>query len=211
VRDERQRLAREIHDTITQGLIGIITQLEAARQTQSHAKSWQRHLTNAERLVRESLSEARRSVTASLPESLEGASLPEALSQVAQQWTMVNGVPIKVVVAGDAEPLHPEIEVAILRTAQEALANVARHAQASRVGLTLSYMGDVVALDVRDDGSGFVISDGRGSQQEGFGLTTMRQRVSRVAGTLIVESEPGVGTSVSARIPAIPAQQEVLV
>lgn len=206
VRDERQRLAREIHDTITQGLIGIITQLEAAQQVKGQATTWQRYLSNAGRLARESLSEARRSVTASLPESLESASLPEALSQVTQQWTVVNGVPVKVVVTGDTEPLHPEIELALLRTAQEALANVARHAQASRVGVTLSYMGDVVTLDVRDDGCGFVVV----SQPVGFGLTTMRQRVSRVAGTLIIESEPGGGTAVSARIPAIPAQQEVL-
>lgn len=210
VRDERQRLAREIHDTITQGLIGIITQLEAVQQTQGHADAWQRHLVNAERLARESLSEARRSVAASRPESLESASLPEALSQVAQQWTTINGVPAKVTVTGDAQPLHPEIEVAILRTAQEALANVAKHARASRVGLTLSYMGDMVTLDVRDDGCGFVDLNEAGGQRAGFGLTTMRQRVSRVAGVLTVESELGGGTAVSARIPAIPAQQEVL-
>lgn len=209
VRDERQRLAREIHDTITQGLIGIITQLEAARQTQSHAKSWQRHLTNAERLARESLSEARRSVAASPPEPLEGASLPEALSQVARQWSTISGVPAEVTIIGAAEPLNPEIEMALLRTAQEALANVAKHARAARVGLTLSYLGDVVTLDVRDDGCGFVVvPDTR--EQAGFGLTAMRQRVSRVVGTLTIESEPGAGTAVSARIPAIPLQQAVL-
>ena len=103
-------------------------------------------------------------------------------------------------------PLHPEIEVALLRTAQEALANVAKHAGASRAGLTLSYMGDVVALDVRDDGVGFevrrIAPTGRGA---GFGLTAMRQRVGRVAGTLAIESEPGGGTAISARVPAIGA------
>ena len=115
-------------------------------------------------------------------------------------------MPVEVVTTGDVQPLHPEVEVALLRTAQEALANVAKHANASRAGLTLSYMGDVVTLDVRDDGVGF---DGARpeptSAGSGFGLSAMRQRVNRVAGTLAIESEPGAGTAVSARVPAIVA------
>ena len=70
-------------------------------------------------------------------------------------------MPVEVVTTGDVQPLHAEVEVALLRTAQEALANVAKHASASRAGLTLSYMGDVVTLDVRDDGVGFSVPDGR--------------------------------------------------
>ena len=83
---------------------------------------------------------------------------------------------------GDRMPLHPEIEVALLRIAQEALANVAKHAGASRAGLTLSYMGDVVTLDVRDDGVGFDVTARESGGRPGFGLTAMRQRVARVAG-----------------------------
>ena len=105
---------------------------------------------------------------------------------------------------GDAIALHPEIEVALLRTAQEALANVAKHAAAARAGLTLSFMGDVVTLDVRDDGVGFdARADGRRAGGPASGLDGMRQRVARVAGTLAIESEPGGGTAVSARVPAI--------
>lgn len=208
VYDERQRMAREIHDTLAQGLTGIVTQLEAVEQARDRPQDWQRHLDNAARLARASLAEARRSVEGSRPESLEGARLPEALAEVAQQWSKLNNIPLEVTVVGEVLPLHPEIEVALLRTAQEALANVAKHAQASRAGLTLSYMGDVVTLDVRDDGVGFeATGDGRGS---GFGLIAMRQRVSRVAGTLTVESEPGGGTAISARIPAIILQQEAM-
>ena len=106
-------------------------------------------------------------------------------------------------------PLHPEIEVTLLRTAQEALANVAKHAGATRAGMTLSYMGDVVALDVRDDGIGFEMPDASAGRASGFGLTAMRQRVGRVAGTLAVESEPGVGTAISARVPAIGVRRPV--
>ncbi|QOC90111.1 ATP-binding protein [Micromonospora craniellae] len=94
----------------------------------------------------------------------------------------------------------------LLRAAQEALANVARHAAASRDGLTLSYMPDVVTLDVRDDGSGFDVDDGSivPDQDGGYGLTAMRQRVTRVGGRLAVESEPGGGTAISAFVPALP-------
>ncbi|MGE5286086.1 MAG: sensor histidine kinase [Micromonosporaceae bacterium] len=89
------------------------------------------------------------------PEPLEGARLPEALADVAQRWSELNGIRVQVTTTGAARPMRPEIEVTLLRTAQEALANVAKHARATRVGLTLSYMEDQLTLDVRDDGVGF--------------------------------------------------------
>ena len=103
-----------------------------------------------------------------------------------------------------------EIEIALLRTAQEALANVAKHAHAGRVGLTLSYMEDLVTLDVRDDGVGFATVNGSGPRRPraegGFGLAAMRQRVEGVAGTLEIESEPNAGTAISAAVPVpVPA------
>ncbi len=201
--DERQRMAREIHDTLAQGLTGIITQLEAARQAQPE---WQRHVDTATQLARESLSEARRSFLAIRPEALEVARLPEALGEVVARWSAVNGVAAEVTTTGTARPLHPEVEVALLRTAQEGLANVAKHANASRVGLTLSYMEDVVTLDVRDDGVGFEPTQATSSDpQGGFGLVAMRQRVHRLAGRLEIESERGGGTAISASVPAIAA------
>ncbi len=205
VLDERARMAREIHDTIAQGLTGIITQLEAAEQSKDVTADRDRHMENAKRLARESLTEARRSVEASMPARLESGTLGDALTDVARDWSEINGIPVDVTVTGEVMPLHPEIEVALLRTAQEALANVARHAGASRVGLTLSFMGDVVALDVRDDGVGFTVPERDAPGGSGFGLTGMRQRVTRVAGSLAIESEPGGGTAVSARVPAIGA------
>jgi signal transduction histidine kinase len=208
--DERSRMAREIHDTIAQGLIGIVTQLEAADQARDRPDDRDRHLANAQQLARDSLVEARRSVEASRPSALEAATLPEALDQVATEWSRINDIPVEVTVTGDAIALHPEIEVALLRTAQEALANVARHAGASRAGLTLSFMGDVVTLDVRDDGIGFDPSEADGEAGAGFGLASMRQRVARVAGSLAIESEPGGGTALSARVPAIAAGASAL-
>jgi signal transduction histidine kinase len=210
VLDERQRMAREIHDTIAQGLIGIVTQLEAADQARDRPEDRDRHLTNAERLARESLTEARRSVEASIPAVLEVGTLPDALADVAREWSEMNAVPVAVAVTGEVVALHPEIEVALLRIAQEALANVARHAGASHAWLTLSYMGDVVTLDVRDDGTGFRVDAPASGDGAGFGLSGMRQRVARVAGSLAIESEPGGGTAVSARVPAIVAGSSVV-
>ncbi|WP_433530060.1 sensor histidine kinase [Micromonospora sp. CA-263727] len=206
VLDERQRMAREIHDTLAQGLTGIITQLEAAEQTRDRSADWRRHVDNALSLARESLTEARRSVRAVRPEPLETARLPDVLSELGGRWSALHGVPASVSTTGTPRPLHPEIEVTLLRAAQEALANVARHAAASRVGLTLSYMSDVVTLDVRDDGTGFDVTDVPAAREPdgGYGLTAMRQRVTRVGGRLDVESEPGGGTAVSASVPALP-------
>jgi signal transduction histidine kinase len=202
--DERQRMAREIHDTLAQGLTGIITQLEAAQQTAADAER-ERRIDNAKRLARDSLTEARRSVQALRPGALEDSRLPDALAEEVARWTATSGVPAEVKTTGDPQPLHPEVEVTLLRVAQEALANVAKHAAATHAWVTLSYMEDVVTLDVRDDGSGFA-QPGPGNERNGggFGLIAMRQRVNRLAGQLEIESEPGAGTAVSASLPAIP-------
>ncbi|WP_436527715.1 sensor histidine kinase [Actinoplanes sp. HUAS TT8] len=201
VLDERQRMAGEIHDVLAQGLTGIVTQLEAA---EGHPEERERHLTTAKRLARESLAEARRSVQALRPQQLDGAELPAALGEVVETWSGRHGVRADLITTGTALRLLPEIETTLLRTAQEALANVARHANAGRVGLTLSYMEDMVTLDVRDDGDGFEPEQPRElTASGGFGLSAMRERLARIAGTLAVESEPGGGTALSACVPAI--------
>ncbi|WP_051323756.1 sensor histidine kinase [Candidatus Solirubrobacter pratensis] len=191
--DERARMAREIHDTIAQGLIGIVTQIEAAEQ----AHEPRRHLDAAAQLARDSLAEARRSVRALRPQPLERARLPEALAQVADGWSALHGIAAAVSTTGAPRPLPVDVEATLLRTAQESLANVAKHASASRVGLTLSYMDDLVTLDVRDDGVG-----GAAPRPGGFGLTSMLERVQGLQGSLAIESEPGSGTAVSASVPA---------
>jgi signal transduction histidine kinase len=204
--DERQRMAREIHDTLAQGLTGIITQLQAAEQASDDPVARRRHFDTATQLARDSLTEARRSVDALRPQPLERARLSDALASVAERWSALHGVTAQVTVTGTARPMAADTEFALLRTAQEALANVAKHAAASRVGLTLSYMEEEVALDVRDDGRGFASpdltpgGDGR-APSGGFGLIAMRERIEALSGTLQVESEPGCGTAVSACVP----------
>jgi signal transduction histidine kinase len=209
ISEERRRLAREIHDTLAQGLMGIITQLQAAQGAGDAAggEVGARRIELAIGLARESLTEARRSVQALAPEPLVRARLPEAIQDVSRRWCELHGLEVSFTTTGTPRVMRPEIEVALLRTAQEALANVAKHARATRVGLTLSYMEDLVTLDVRDDGIGFVTVNGSGPRrprhaQGGFGLLSMRQRVQGVAGTLEIESEPDGGTAICAAIPA---------
>ncbi|MFE0152396.1 sensor histidine kinase [Nonomuraea sp. NPDC059007] len=199
--DERQRMAGEIHDTIAQGLTGVVTQLQAAVHARESDTDWERHVGNAMTLARESLAEARRTIHAVGPAQLESTPLPQALDELTARWAALHEVRADFTATGTARPLHPEVEETLLRTAQEALANIAKHAGAARVGLTLSYMDDTVTLDVRDDGSGF--DPGRAAGGGGFGLTAMRRRVTRLAGTLEIESEYGGGTAVSASVPAI--------
>ncbi|CAA9401768.1 MAG: Two-component system sensor histidine kinase [uncultured Pseudonocardia sp.] len=201
VLDERARMAREIHDTLAQGLTGIVTQLEAAASDDPEVR--RRHVDTARALARESLSEARRSVEALAPGRLADARLPEAIRSMAEDWSGTAGVAVHVDVTGEPVPLLPEIEVTLFRVAQEALANVRKHARATRAGLTLSYMDDVVVLDVRDDGVGL-----GPHRTPGFGLAAMEQRVRRVSGTLVVEGgdvDSGDGAAVNATVPALPA------
>jgi signal transduction histidine kinase len=208
VLEERRRMAREIHDTVAQGLTGIIAQLQAAEQAREIPDPWRRHFEAAKGLARQSLVEARRSVDALRPESLETAHLGDALTEVADRWSAIQGLPVRVTTTGTPRPMPPEAEFALLRTAQEALANIARHAEATRVGVTLSYLEDEVALDVLDDGRGFDSADLSSDGPGGFGLTIMRQRVEALSGTLRIESEPGAGTGISACVPLQPTRSD---
>ncbi|MFB7114477.1 sensor histidine kinase [Streptomyces sp. NPDC056190] len=203
VADERRRLAAEIHDTLAQGLTGIIAQLQVVAGTPDEAVA-REHVDRALGLARHSLGEARRSVHNLAPMALDGNGLPEALKRTVAEWGERVGVRADFTVTGTAEQLHDEVAATLLRITQEALSNAARHAGASRVGVTLSFMGDEVVLDIRDDGHGFdpLVVPER-TRAGGFGLEGMRARAERIAGSLTVESEPGHGTAVSARVPLV--------
>lgn len=203
VADERRRLAAEIHDTIAQGLTGIIAQLQVVAGTPEREPA-REHLDRAMDLARHSLGEARRSVHNLAPVELADAGLPEALKKTVAAWGERTGVRAEFTVTGTAEQLHEEVSATLLRIAQEALSNAARHARASRLGVTLSFLGDEVILDIRDDGTGFdplALPARTGSG--GFGLDGMRARAERIAGSLTVETEPGHGTALSARVPLV--------
>jgi signal transduction histidine kinase len=204
VLEERQRLAREIHDTLAQGFTSIVLQLQAAEAAWAAGSPDARmHLEQARRTASENLAEARRLVWALQPETLGDASLPEALARLTDRLAEEHGIEAATRVTGGRRPLPTPTEVALLRITQEALANVRRHARAGRVTVTLSYMEDVAVLDVQDDGVGFdPRSTGPASPEEGgFGLAAMRQRVDRLGGSMVVESAPGAGTTLVVELP----------
>jgi signal transduction histidine kinase len=199
--EERQRLAREIHDTLAQGFASILLHFERAEQVDSLSDSPARpHLELARSVAREGLDDSRRMLAALRPEILEQRALPEALERVSSEWSRRSGVECRLSVTGSPFPLHPDIEVAVLRGMQEALTNIARHAQARTAAVTLSYMDDVVVLDVQDDGKGFLQAAVEGS---GYGLRGMRERIKRLRGTISIESIPGEGTTISLSLPAM--------
>jgi len=204
---ERQRMAQEIHDTLAQGFTSIVMNLEAAEGILPPDAAQARHyLDQARHTARESLTEARRLVWALRPEALKSATLPEALGRLTERWSEESCITADVTVTGSPRPLSPEIETTLFRMAQEALANVRKHARASRVALTLSYMGGCVALDARDDGIGFdpfqASAEARDRTSGGFGLKGMRERVEQAGGSLSVESTPGEGTTLAVELPA---------
>lgn len=205
-------MAHEIHDTLAQGFTSIVMNLEAAEGTlHSELGRARRHLDHARLTARESLTEARRLVWALRPEALESAPLPEALDRLTKRWTEESGVAADVTVTGTPRKLSPKIESTLFRTAQEALNNARKHADASRVALTLSYMGDCVALDARDDGVGFdpsrTATEERDETSGGFGLKGMRERIEQAGGSLFVESAPGEGSTLAVELPAMVAPE----
>ena len=202
---ERQRIANDIHDTLTQGLASVVMLLEAAQAAyRAGEPEAGRHIEEAARTAREGLQEVRRLVWDLRPEILEQNTLGEALDRLTAALGEQTGVAARTLATGDVVLIAPPVEVTLLRVTQEALANVRRHACAREVTVTLSYMGDEVAVDIQDDGRGFVPGMLIGANPGGgLGLTAMRERVEALGGTLTVESAPGEGTTVVAQLPIV--------
>ncbi|GAA2476624.1 two-component sensor histidine kinase [Winogradskya humida] len=190
---ERTRLAGEIHDTLAQGFTSIITLLQAA-----DPKLADERLRLAVETAKENLAESRALVAALTPSALGTDSLPDALRrQVTRAAT--SGTPATATFRTTGEPRHlpTALEVVLLRTTQEALTNIRRHAEATEVTVVLAYAVGQVRLTVRDNGCGFT-----GGDSPGFGLNGMRSRAEQAGGTLSVRSAPGQGTTVELEVPA---------
>ncbi|SDU24786.1 sensor histidine kinase [Jiangella alkaliphila] len=195
---ERQRLARDIHDTLTQGFASISMLLDAALADLPPDGPAQRRIDQAIRTARENLAESRRLVEALRPVHLDDARLPDAVRQLTSRLTDETGVAADTVITGTPVGLDPTVEATMLRVIQEALTNARRHAAADTVTVTISYLDDVVVVDVHDDGLGFNTS----ARSPGVGLPAMRERVDGVGGALTIESTPGDGTTVAVTVPA---------
>jgi signal transduction histidine kinase len=194
---ERERLAGEIHDTLAQGFTSIITLAQAAESELGRDEAMVRkHLDLTVRTARENLAESRALVAALAPGELTESSILDALRRQAARLTEETGVAAVFVVQGDRRPLPTGVDVVLLRTVQESLANVRKHAQASSVEIVLSYQDISVVLLVTDDGVGF----DPGSGTQGFGLRGMRSRVEHIGGSVSVTSAPGAGTTVELEV-----------
>ncbi len=199
--DERVRLARDLHDTVTQDLVAIALQLEAALRALPPAAPARPGLESALALARRSIDGARAAVL-SLRSGVIGArGLGAALAALAHDFTSETGVPVHVRVEAELV-LAAETEEELFRIAAEALMNVRKHAQAREVHLGLAREGETTVLSVRDDGIGFA---GERADGERFGLEGMRERAAAVDGRLELRARPGAGTTVRVLVPSRPA------
>jgi signal transduction histidine kinase len=196
---ERERLAREIHDTLAQGFTSIVTLTQAMEsELDTDPDAVRRHLALAGRTARENLAEARAMVAALAPSELASGSLQEALRRQASRLEDETALLVECDVDSPLPSLKTAAEVVLLRGAQEALTNVRKHAKATTVLIRLSAVDSGIRLLVRDDGEGFSPAE----PTDGFGLRGMRSRVEQVGGRLSVRSDRGDGTELELEVPA---------
>ncbi|MEU0031973.1 sensor histidine kinase [Streptomyces sp. NPDC006335] len=190
---ERERMAREIHDTLAQGFTSLLMLVQAVDAELDHdVPQARRHLALMDETARLNLAEARALVADGTPADLDGATLPDALFRLAARHSA------KLEVTGQVRPLPAGGEVVALRSCQEALTNCRKHAGGSATaGIDLAYADDSLTLVVRDDGHGFA----PGAVRDGYGLAGLRARAAEVGGTVQVHSAPGAGTTVTVRLP----------
>jgi signal transduction histidine kinase len=195
---ERERLAREIHDTLAQGFTSIVALAQAVEpELDSDTAAAKRHVELIRSTARENLAEARAMVTELTPTALHGDSLPAAIQRQCDRLSAESGIAATMRVDGELPPLGMAIEVVLLRAAQEAFANIRKHSQANMMTVTLSPVECGVRLSVADNGIG--LAD---DHTEGFGLRGMRARATQVGGTMLVSPTPGGGTTVTVEVPA---------
>jgi len=196
---ERERLARDIHDTLAQGFTSIVMLSQAGEAAASDGQGAEAaaRLRQIQETAREGLAEARALVGSMTPPALEGDGLPDALERLVDRFGRDTGIAASFVLDGVPGQLSATSDVAALRATQEALANVRKHSGASRVDVVLTYDEDGAMVSVSDDGAGFDPA----APRPGYGLDGLAQRVESVGGLSSVESSPGAGTRVRVRVP----------
>ena len=203
--NERNRLAREIHDSLAHGITGLIWHLNSTMQMVTQDSDAVRESIEEVRdQARDLLSEVRRAVWDLRSNELEGKSLSNAIQDETAKVARASGISVNFETKGDEVALQPGIESTVLRLIQEALANAVRHSSASSVQVTLTYMADAIRVVVSDDGKGFdtaTVANTPASRSGGFGIVGMSERAHLVGGELTVESAPGAGTTVTAVLP----------
>jgi two-component system NarL family sensor kinase len=201
--DERAHLARELHDGASQTLVSAkllvesaVDQLERERHPAPPA------LARALVRLKESLTEVRRISHRLRPAMLDTLGLPAALELLAREFDETGHAQVDLQVGGEPVSLPEEVKTALFRLAQEALANIAKHAAAQRIRIELGFAADGVELRIGDDGRGFELQTVQLDPRRGIGLRNMRERLASVGGTFEVRTSPGAGTLLDARVPA---------
>ncbi|EME61712.1 sensor histidine kinase [Amycolatopsis decaplanina] len=199
---ERERLAREIHDALAQGLSSMRMLLQAAQRSwDTDPELAKGHVSRAVDAAGDTLDEARRFVRGLGSPRLEATDLGETLKDLAEQVMFAAMHEVRFETSGDPYPLSSEVETGLLRVAQGALANVSEHARATKAAITLTYLADKVVLDIRDDGVGFDPASARESGDRGNGLRMITERLAELGGEMVVESAPGEGTALAVAVP----------
>jgi PAS domain S-box-containing protein len=195
VTEERNRMAREIHDTLAQSFTGILIQLQAAEQVLNSSQSESMlHLDSAMRLARAGLTEARRSVFALRPQLLQGGDIVHALNLLVNSIPPESTVKIGLSVSGDPPVMTSDMESNLLRIAQEAVSNAIKHSGGAEIQVRLHVEQDVLKLTIEDDGVGF--DPHMPKLSRGFGLISMHERANRIGGELTILTQLGSGTKV---------------
>lgn len=205
--EERNRIAREIHDTLAQGFTGIAVQLEATKRAISaDAEQAHQFISKARELALHCLEQARRSIWAMRPLSLEQGDLATALAENLLRLTANTAIQGRTVVQGSAYPLPIETEEQLYRIAQEAVSNAVKYARSETIWVELLYAVDSVRLTIRDEGQGFSLCAPKPLSASGFGLISMRERAQKIGAQFAIAAEPGPGTQVTITIarPALP-------
>jgi PAS domain S-box-containing protein len=198
--EERNRMAREIHDTLAQSFTGILLQLEAAEAAAEASLPIEPYLSRVRDLARFGLGEARRSVLALRPLVLEENGLEHALQQLAGRSSVEGALTCEFSAVGAVSRLQADLELALFRIAQEAMGNAIKHAKATHVWLELAFEPRMVRLSVEDDGGGLAGGPAEGTRA-GYGLVLMQERAQQIGGTFTLESRPGVGAKVTVTVP----------
>ena len=199
---ERNRIAREIHDTLAQGLVGISVQLElVAKMLSRSTDAAKTHLDQARVLVRQNIADARSSVWDLRSQAQDNDDLPARLSNAAKQATANAGIQVQMQVSGTFRPLPREVENNLLRIGQEAVTNAAKHGKPEQIDIGLKFDSDSVRLSVHDNGRGFDPENSMTAKDGHFGLLGMRERAQQINGRLNVTSNPGEGTEISIEVP----------
>jgi len=200
IMEERHRLAGELHDTLVQGVISIVTHLEATDNAINQDIPFDTHLETAKDIARNTLLESRQAIWNMHPPTFESLTLEDALQLTCKQWSASAKIPVRWLLAGQVFAVSADEKHSLIRVLQESLINVKKHSNATEVLVTLKFADTMVRLSIVDDGDGF---DPQVLLTQSRGLNLMQYRIEHIHGKLLIESQLGCGVTITVELPRI--------